>query len=117
MTGHAVSQSTRQKISQKNTLSVNEKEKRSEGKPLQYLHRVLDLKYGKPVVCENKKCKEISKYFNWALKKRHSYSTNKRDYFQLCRSCHTLYDMNENWRKHLSESITNWWNNRKTYEP
>lgn len=38
-----------------------------------------------------KKCKE-KKYTEWALKKGRKYTRHKKDYFELCRSCHRRYD-------------------------
>lgn len=65
-------------------------------------HERLTTKYGRPKQCEF--CDKVgekklvkTKIFKrwtieWALKHGREYSTNKEDYFQLCRRCHSNYD-------------------------
>lgn len=57
------------------------------------LHYKLREKYGKAVRCDfNKSCSGVSNTYDWALKKGRNYSDNPKDYYQLCRSCHSKYD-------------------------
>lgn len=73
---------------------LSPKWKGTEIKHSQY-HMWLQEHYGKASCCENKNCKKISNTFDWALKTEKEYSRNREDYFQLCRSCHRLYDLNK----------------------
>lgn len=63
-------------------------------------HMILKAKYGKATHCQNRvkqilnfKCTKKSNTFQWAKKKRHKYTKNKVDYYQLCVSCHLKYDI------------------------
>jgi len=38
-----------------------------------------------------RKCRK-KKFTEWALKKGHKYTRHKKDYMELCRSCHKKYD-------------------------
>lgn len=67
------------------------------------LHHSLRKKYGKAAMCEHCDTTE-NKVFEWALRKGHSYSDNKEDYLQLCKSCHRKYDCSELTREKLRES-------------
>ena len=60
------------------------------------LHNWLINKFGKATKCEISNCKNISKKFDWALKKNRLYVRNIKNFLQLCRSCHKRYDFNEN---------------------
>lgn len=65
-------------------------------------HYDLKKKFGKADKCEMADCKSISpKHFQWALKKGHSYSSNKEDYIKMCTSCHRKYDFTEEIRAKL----------------
>lgn len=61
--------------------------------------------YGKAIKCESKDCNRKSKTFNWCLKKGYEYDRDINNFFQLCRSCHSKYDMTEQLRKKLSLSF------------
>lgn len=66
------------------------------------VHRQLKKKYGKADICEMPDCKSVNPVnFNWALKKGHSYSSNREDYIKMCISCHRKYDFNEDIRVKL----------------
>lgn len=68
----------------------------------QALHGKLKKKFGKADRCEMPDCKSVNpKYFNWALRKGHAYSSNKEDYIKMCISCHRKYDFNEDIRVKL----------------
>lgn len=67
------------------------------------LHHWIRKTFGSAKKCENKKCKyprknaagntiKEPKRYEWALKKGKKYTRNKKDYFQLCPSCHRKYD-------------------------
>lgn len=65
-------------------------------------HKRISQHNGKAYRCENKEdhvlnfiCKNISSTFQWALKKGHLYTADVEDYFQLCLSCHKIYDIND----------------------
>ncbi len=63
------------------------------------LHRWLINHFPKPKICDF--CK-LKKPLDWALKKGKSYSRNIKDYFALCRKCHTNYD----WTKEKTKNIS-----------
>jgi len=70
------------------------------GKSAKYqaLHSWLRKKNGKAYKCENKNCNKKSKTFEWANVSG-EYSRYKKDYAQLCRSCHVKLD--RNWEKRI----------------
>lgn len=55
-------------------------------------HCWLTRNYGKPIQCDNLKCKKKSQYYDWANISG-KYKRNRNDYFHLCRSCHKCFDM------------------------
>jgi hypothetical protein len=57
------------------------------------VHDWINLHYGKAHKCENPICNGKSKTFEYCLKKGKQHERNIENYFQLCRSCHRLYDM------------------------
>jgi len=64
-----------------------------------YHHRDLKKRYGNASCCENKDCKSVNpKRYEWALRKGHTYSSDRKDYIQLCPSCHRKYDFTESTR-------------------
>lgn len=56
------------------------------------VHQWLRYNYGKPEICENKKCDKTSKVFDWALKKGKEHLKIRKNYLRLCRKCHMNYD-------------------------
>jgi len=58
----------------------------------QSIHMWLKLNYGKPNRCESKKCKGISKKFEYALIKGKKHQHKRSNYKMLCKSCHNIYD-------------------------
>lgn len=56
------------------------------------IHSWIRYRYGKASVCENKDCKNLSKCFEWALKKGSEYKRDKDCFIQLCKICHIEYD-------------------------
>lgn len=55
-------------------------------------HAKLNRLHGRATRCQNPQCPGISKKFDWALRKGCKYSADPKDYLQLCRSCHVIYD-------------------------
>lgn len=68
------------------------------------IHAWIHRNYGKALICESKECKNISKRFQWALKKGCKYERNRGSFIQLCPSCHKKYDFTEEVRKNLSNA-------------
>ena len=74
-----------------------------------YLHKKLHRDFGNATKCENINCTcKYPKRYEWALKKGHQYSSDAKDYIQLCPSCHRKYDFTEAQREkcrlsHLGE--------------
>lgn len=56
------------------------------------IHMWLRTNFGTASVCENMKCKDIGKRFEWALKKGSVYDKNRDNFLQLCSICHKKYD-------------------------
>ncbi len=59
--------------------------------------------WGKASKCDNTECiyprknaarswVNAPKRFEWALKRGRTYTRNREDYYQLCKSCHAKYD-------------------------
>lgn len=57
-------------------------------------HKRLKRKYGKAVSCWNTKCKKKSTRYDWANISG-KYLTGVPDWWQLCRSCHFIYDFGD----------------------
>lgn len=69
-------------------------------KPKDYIqiHTWIKTKYGRASKCEH--CKiENKKRYEWALKKGYEYEKNIDNYFELCVSCHRIYDYTEEMKK------------------
>jgi len=74
------------------------------------IHYWLKSKFGVATRCENSKCEKRSTNFNWAKRKDKEYDFKRGNFFQLCRSCHSLHDITEETRRLLSNNV----NSRKT---
>lgn len=85
----------------------NERHYLWKGKKASYtaFHAWLKRRYGKASMCEYTHCKyprvnkngkilKEAKNFNWALRHSESHGHDRGAYIQLCRSCHSKYDMN-----------------------
>jgi len=68
------------------------------------IHHWLRNNYGRPEICEAKDCSKKSKTFEWALKKSKSYERNRKNYFRLCKSCHSKYDYTEEIREKMKKN-------------
>lgn len=55
-------------------------------------HKYLAYYFGKAVKCEAVDCKGKSKKYQWALLKGCTYEKNRENFWQLCVSCHAVYD-------------------------
>lgn len=78
------------------------------GKPTYVaVHFWLNKNYGKAIRCENPNCKKISKRFEWAQLKGKPCDKNRDNFWQLCKSCHSYYDIKEDTLKKLSEAHKN----------
>jgi len=56
------------------------------------IHHWLRREYGNADYCEKEECLGKSTTYDWALKKGKIYEYKRENFFQLCRSCHMLYD-------------------------
>lgn len=74
---------------------------------IQSFHSLLRYNHGSATKCENKKCKNKSFIYEWALKRGHKYSATPSDYLQLCRSCHRKYDLTPKKRQLAIKNL--WW--------
>lgn len=57
--------------------------------------------YGNASKCEYPGCKRYTKYFEWALLKGKKYEHKRENYWMLCKSCHTKYDLTDEARQKL----------------
>lgn len=67
------------------------------------VHKWLKDKFGKADRCENNSCNNISKNYNWALKKNCEYIKDRNNFIRFCISCHRKYDFTEKQRDHISK--------------
>lgn len=68
------------------------------------IHQWLRYNYGSATFCENTKCNKKSKIFTWAKKIDCKYERKRKNFIQLCRSCHAKMDLTDDGRKRISES-------------
>jgi len=63
------------------------------GQKVQYraLHTWINNHYGKANMCENKDCRKISTYYEWA-NKTGIYDRDINNWIKLCKSCHMFMD-------------------------
>lgn len=66
------------------------------------IHQWLRKNYGSATKCTSKKCKGISKNYQWALVKGKTYGKNIKNFKQLCKSCHSAYDITAETKRKLS---------------
>ena len=71
-------------------------------------HHRIHKRYGKASKCENKECVGKSKVYEWANISGQFYN-NKSDWFELCRSCHRIFDFSEEKRESLSKKAKTFW--------
>lgn len=56
------------------------------------IHAWLRTKFGKASICENSKCLGKGRTYEWALIKGREYERKRKNFWQLCHSCHKKYD-------------------------
>lgn len=56
------------------------------------VHKWLVKHYGSSINCEATNCSGISLRFEWALIKGKKHARNRKNYIQLCKKCHNIYD-------------------------
>ena len=59
------------------------------------IHRWLKNNFGIAIKCDNNLCEGKSINFQWALVKGKKYEKNRENFIQLCKSCHSKYDITE----------------------
>ena len=67
------------------------------------IHYWLKYNFGVATKCENKECPQKSKSFDWAKLKGKEYDFKRKNFFQLCHSCHKKYDTTEELRQKMRE--------------
>ncbi len=68
------------------------------------IHRLLSEGFRKADRCEFCETKTAKKY-EWALRKGHEYTTEVKDYIELCASCHRRYDYTDERRRKQGEKF------------
>lgn len=71
------------------------------------VHLWLRALFGKANKCESKKCNGKCHTYNWAKIKGKEYDFKRKNFKMLCVSCHRKYDMTDEYRKNMSESLKN----------
>jgi len=71
------------------------------------VHRWLSYYHGKADHCENTKCKKLSEFFQWSLKKGFQYKKKRINFQKLCAVCHRVYDWTEQRDKNMSKAKMN----------
>ena len=71
------------------------------------VHIWLRYHYGKASICESLDCNGKSNYFTWSLKREKKCVKKRSNFWQLCRSCHANYDINEHSRERMRDSNKN----------
>lgn len=56
------------------------------------VHLWLYKEFGYALCCENLYCQKRSIVFEWSLIKGKEYERNRENFWQLCKSCHIIYD-------------------------
>ncbi len=69
------------------------------------VHRWINRKYGKANKCEHKNCTGESEWFEWSLLKGKKYERVRKNFWMLCRKCHTIYDMTETRKSNIIKGI------------
>lgn len=67
----------------------------------QAIHKWLKKHHGKADRCENQECNKKSNTFVWAKIHGKEYTHERSNFWMLCLSCHTTYDMTDDWKKKL----------------
>jgi hypothetical protein len=100
--------SNEHKLNIKNSCKYGEKNKSWKGENAGYfsIHDWIKKYFGKANKCENREndvlnftCSNKSNIFQWAKKRNHRYSRLIEDYYQLCVSCHSKYDIKREEKK------------------
>ena len=68
---------------------MNRKEKNEYNK----IHLWLNKSYGKACQCNDLNCEVKSNTFHWALIHGFNHDYERKNYIQLCRPCHSYYDI------------------------
>jgi hypothetical protein len=68
------------------------------------IHKWLAYKFGKANHCENKNCPKKSVGFHWALIRGKKYEFKRKNFKQLCYSCHKRYDVTDRFRENARKS-------------
>ncbi len=68
------------------------------------IHIWLKLTFGKANRCDNIKCPNKSKIYDWSLIRGKLYIKDRRNFRMLCRQCHINYDYTDERRFKISKS-------------
>lgn len=70
-------------------------------------HSWMLINFGKASSCESENCSRKSKTYDWALIHGKNYDHKRENFMMLCRSCHVKYDMTEERKIKISNSLIN----------
>lgn len=71
------------------------------------VHCWLKHNFGVATKCESKDCVGKSKIYQWSKKRDVKYDFKRKNFIQLCKSCHAKYDISEKTRKKMRQSSRN----------
>ena len=117
--GKLVSFKTRKKISQSMLGQTEEKCRNWIGDDVGYcgIHDWLKKNFGNPQECEQ--CGKSGDYnkarrwnIHWAKLRDKLYERKRENFWALCHGCHISYDMNQEKRRKISESLKLYYSNR-----
>lgn len=80
-------------MSKKEKLAKNEYER---------IHYWMRTNFGKANECINPECLKKSTRYEWALLSNKEYEFNRDNFIELCKSCHTKYDITEDTKRKIS---------------
>lgn len=56
------------------------------------VHKWIRVNFGSAYKCENDKCEHESNAFEWSLLRGNKLERKRKNFWQLCKKCHNLYD-------------------------
>ena len=74
--------------------------------PTEYVrvHYWLKKNYGRASKCDMKDCLGISKKYEWALKRGKKYEMKRKNFLNLCKSCHSKYDSTDSTKEKIGKA-------------
>ncbi len=84
-------------------IKIDRQQKKNPG--YQAIHIWLRKTFGRAKKCENPKCEDKCKIYEWALWKGKEYIKKRENFRMLCKSCHKKYDYTDEAKKKISNAL------------